>query len=253
MHSTSQVVFMAGAASLIATLACGLGALPVALGRVDLKKHVPLGYAFAGGLMYSASVFNLIGPHLRSDNVSTILLLLLGIFLGCFFLYGTDKFLANRRFAESGFLGTGSKRSLLILIAMFLHSFPEGVAVGVGYASGIENFGTYIAVAIAIHNIPEGLAIAIPYRAEGASISKCFWLAVLSNIPQPIAAVPAALMVSFFKPLLIPSFGFAAGAMMYLVLLEMIPAAVKSEISHARFAWVFMFGFCLMLLVQVVI
>lgn len=249
---TNHFVFQAAVASLIACLACGLGALPLLIRRIDFRRHIAVGYAFAGGLMYSASVFNLIGPGLEPKGPRTVLLLLAGIALGCLFLHVTDRYLSRGDSARIGPLGARSKRSLLIFVAMSLHSIPEGVAVGVGYASGIEHFGTYIAVAIGIHNIPEGLAIAIPCRAEGGTIRRAFMLAVLSSLPQPIAAVPAAVMVWFFKPLLVPSLGFAAGAMMYLVLLELIPEALVSA-SRRSFAWTFMAGFGLMLLVQAVL
>ena len=137
---------------------------------------------------------------------------------------------------------------------MAFHSFPEGVAVGVGYASaqhmpGVENLGNYIALAIAIHNIPEGLAVAIPMRAGGASIFKCFFAAFLTSLPQPLAAVPAALLVWFFEPLMVPLLGFAAGAMIFLVIREMIPDALK-ERSPVEIAWSFITGFALMILVQ---
>ncbi|MDA1016765.1 MAG: ZIP family metal transporter, partial [Planctomycetota bacterium] len=109
---------------------------------------------------------------------------------------------------------------------------------------------TSIAIAIAIHNIPEGLAVALPLRAEGASIWKCFALATLTSLPQPIAAVPAALLVWVFEPLMLPLLGFAAGAMMYLVVMEMIPDALRTE-SPNPIAWAFMTGFGLMALMQV--
>jgi ZIP family zinc transporter len=151
----------------------------------------------------------------------------------------------------------GGRRESLIFIAMSLHSVPEGVAVGVGYASSqfvpdIPHLGGYIALAIAIHNIPEGLAVAIPMRANGATIPKCFTAAFLTSLPQPLAAVPAALLVWLFEPLMIPLLGFAAGAMMFLVLLELIPDALEAR-PPVEIAWAFVLGFALMILVQVVL
>ncbi len=138
---------------------------------------------------------------------------------------------------------------------MSFHSMPEGVAVGVGYASAqhvpdIEHLGTYIALAIAIHNVPEGLAVSIPMRAGGASIRRCFTAAFLTSLPQPLAAVPAALLVWFFEPLMVPLLGFAAGAMIFLVLLELIPDALQDR-RPVEIVWAFTIGFSLMLLVQV--
>ena len=140
---------------------------------------------------------------------------------------------------------------------MSFHSMPEGVAVGVGYASqeavaGVDDLGRYIALAIAIHNVPEGLAVALPLRARGAGFLRCFTAAFLTSLPQPLTAVPAALLVWFFQPLLLPLLGFAAGAMMFLVLMELIPDALDDR-RPVEIAWSFLFGFCLMILVQVII
>lgn len=150
-----------------------------------------------------------------------------------------------------------SRIETLVLAAMFFHSIPEGVAVGVGYAAETHGdefagLGLYIALAIAIHNIPEGLAVALPMRTHGASIWKCFWFAVFTSLPQRIAAVPASLLVWFFEPLMLPLLGFAAGAMMYLVIDELIPEALKYG-SHTSITWAFMVGFSLMVLVQVML
>jgi zinc transporter ZupT len=125
----------------------------------------------------------------------------------------------------------------------------------VGYASEevyANQLGTYIALAIAIHNIPEGLAVAIPLRAAGATIGRCFFAAFLTSLPQPIAAVPASMLSWFFQPLMPVLMGFAAGAMIFLVLLELLPDALSQE-KPVTIAWWFTLGFCLMLLVQVLL
>ena len=128
-----SLLIQATVASIIACFACGLGALPLLIRSIDFRNQISVGYAFAGGLMVSASVFNLIGPAIQHDSPRTVLLLLLGIGLGCLFLHFTERYLSHERFEQSAFLGVGSKRTLLILIAMSFHSIPEGVAVGVGY------------------------------------------------------------------------------------------------------------------------
>ena len=138
---------------------------------------------------------------------------------------------------------------------MSVHSIPEGVAVGVGYASEevyATQLGSYIALAIAIHNIPEGLAIAIPLRAAGVSIPKCFFAAFLTSLPQPIAALPASIVSWMFQPLMPILMGFAAGAMIFLVLMELLPDALSTE-KPVTIAWAFTTGFCLMLFVQVLL
>lgn len=246
-------------AGLLASFACGLGALPLLFRRVDPKRHTGIGYGAAGGLMFSASVYNLILPGLtmtsHSIALGEVLPVLAGIFLGAAFLWSTDKFLSPERLETAVWKRWGEKTAILIFIAMSIHSIPEGVAVGVGYASEevySTNLGTYIAVAIGIHNIPEGLAVAIPLRAAGASIQRCFWAAFLTSLPQPIAAVPAGIASWLFQPLMPVLMGFAAGAMIFLVLLEIIPEALDSD-TPVKIAWAFTSGFCLMLLVQVIL
>ncbi len=248
-------------AGMLASLACGLGALPLLFSRLDIQKRVGLGYGFAGGLMFSASVYNLILPGLslgeHTGSLRQIVLILIGILLGAGFLWGVNKYLTREHLEDSALHILGGRREILIFIAMSFHSIPEGVAVGVGYASSqhvdsIENLGSYIALAIAVHNIPEGLAVSIPMRANGASITKCFTAAFLTSLPQPLSAVPAALLVWLFEPLMVPLLGFAAGAMMFLVVMELIPDALEDR-RPVEIAWAFILGFCLMILVQVVL
>lgn len=248
-------------AGLLASVACGLGALPLFFPGLNIRKRIGLGYGFAGGLMFSASVYNLILPGLTLGEGTVSLrqasLITAGILLGAGFLWAVNAYLTGERIERSFLKSLGSRSEILIFVAMSFHSIPEGVAVGVGYASeqsiiGVENLGNFIALAIAIHNIPEGLAVAIPMRANGASIPRCFFAAFLTSLPQPLAALPAALLVWLFEPLVVPLLGFAAGAMMFLVIMEMIPDALESR-RPIEIAWSFVFGFLLMIMVQVIL
>ena len=249
-------------AGLAASVACGLGVLPLVFERLQLKERIGLGYAFAGGLMVAASVYNLLMPALATsaDDATKfwpVASILVGLFLGCAALWLLQVFLTPERLRSKWLTPVGGRTEALVFLAMMVHSIPEGVAVGVGYgAEGSDNafagLGLYIAVAIGIHNIPEGLAVALPMRLNGASIPKCFLAAFLTSLPQPIAAVPASLMVWLFQPLMLPMLGFAAGAMMYLVIVELIPDALETR-SPTQTAWAFMLGFGLMVLVQTVL
>ncbi|WP_428387785.1 ZIP family metal transporter [Mucisphaera sp.] len=268
-----DALMQATIAGILACLACGLGALPLAIKSIDPARHRGLGYAVAGGLMFAASVYNLILPALQMgqspDEFQIDLVhigpILIGILLGAGFLALTDRYLDHDHeeiLTPDGsqqptkHYGWGGRVGLLVLIAMTVHSIPEGVAVGTGYtsdAAGLtNNLGPVLALAIGIHNIPEGLAVAIPLRAAGASIWRCFWAAVLTSVPQPIAAVPAVLLAWFFQPLMPLLMGFAAGAMIFLIVLELIPHALEEE-KPTPIAWAFTLGFCAMLLVQVVL
>jgi ZIP family zinc transporter len=246
-------------AGIIASFACGLGALPLAIKGINLQKHTGIAYAAAGGLMFAASVYNLILPGLtlssKTIRLGDALPVILGILLGAGFLSITDRYLSPERLEQESWKKFGNKAELLIFIAMCIHSIPEGVAVGVGYSSEAvysNNLGNYIAIAIALHNIPEGLAVAVPMRAAGASIWKCFWAAFLTSLPQPIAAVPAAYVSWLFQPIMPVLMGFAAGAMIFLVILELIPEALHSS-SPINVSWAFTIGFSAMVLVQVLL
>jgi ZIP family zinc transporter len=247
-------------AGVLASLACGLGALPLLIPGIDFTSRIGLGYGFAGGLMFAASVYNLLLPALglgreEASALGTVLQTLLGMGLGCAFLWAVERFLLRGRTDSPLVQLLGGRVSALVFLAMTCHSIPEGVAVGVGFASeehfaAAEDFGLYISLAIGIHNIPEGLAVALPMRAHGASVARCFFFAFLTSLPQPIAAFPASLLVWLFEPLMLPFLGFAAGAMMYLVIVELIPDALEKR-TRAEIAWSFMAGFGLMALVQV--
>jgi ZIP family zinc transporter len=254
-----QFITQSLVAGILASFACGLGALPLAIKQINLQKHTGLAYGAAGGLMFAASVYNLILPGLTLSSshieFADAWPVILGIILGAAFLSLTDNYLSPERLEQANWKRFGNKAQLLIFIAMAVHSLPEGVAVGVGYSSEAiyaNDLGNYIALAIAIHNIPEGLAVAVPMRAAGASIWTCFWAAFLTSLPQPIAAVPAAYVSWLFQPIMPVLMGFAAGAMIFLVILELIPEALN-ETSPRRVAWAFSLGFCAMVLVQVLL
>ncbi len=249
-------------AGLVASVACGVGALPVALWGQRLEQRVGIGYAFAGGLMFAASVYNLLLPALTigaddATQLVPVLKTLVGVLLGCAMLWAVREYLTPERLQGRWLRGLGNRTTVVVFIAMAVHSVPEGIAVGVGYGAegrdaSLAGMGLTMAIAIAIHNMPEGTAVALPMRAAGASIGRCFWAAFLTSLPQPIAAVPACLMVWFFEPLTLPMLGFSAGAMMFLVIVELIPDALETH-RPVEIAWAFMLGFCLMVMVQVVI
>jgi ZIP family zinc transporter len=144
-----------------------------------------------------------------------------------------------REYAEADF-----RKLVLILGVLTVHSFPEGVAVGVAFAdlglAGVAAedalllFGTtvpllavFMTVAISIHNVPEGVAVSIPLRTLGVSELRMVWWAVFSSLPQPVGAVLAFLFVRIARDFLPVGFGFAAGAMIYLVVTEFIPEAIE--------------------------
>ena len=237
-------------AATITVLANGLGGLPFLFTRKFPPTLARLGWALSGGLMLAASVFNLIIPGLEDGGFMPVAA---GILLGALLMIGTSKWLSSNHIEMKGFSGEGSQKIMLVLITLFIHSFPEGLAIGVAYGSGEVRLGLLIAIAIAIHNIPEGLAVALPLRAEGASGWQCIGWAIVSGVPQLLAAIPAYLAVQAFRPLLPYAFGFAAGAMLLLVMSEMIPESRMNEAQRLSSATVGMFGFLLMMVLQTVL
>ena len=144
--------------------------------------------------------------------------------------------------------GADARRAVLILVAMFVHSIPEGVAIGVGFGTGEASFGLLLGLVIAVHNIPEGAAVSLPLRAKGVGVIPCAGYAILTSLPQPLLAVPSYLLVETFKPLLPIGLGFAGGAMIFLVIAELIPESLE-RCSRYETAWAMISGLLLMLLI----
>ena len=211
-------VFLYG---LLTALATGLGAIPFAFVRAVSPRTVAYSNAIASGLMLGAS-FGLVaeGTHYGAWQTLT------GAVLGVLFILVTQRYLHERDLEFGAVRGGSARKMALILIVMTVHSFAEGVAVGVAFAGGMT-FAVAIVVAIAVHNVPEGLAISAVLRPRGVSIAGCAGWSIVSSLPQPLMAVPAFLLVGAFSRLLPYGIGFAAGAMVFMVLVELLPEAFE--------------------------
>ena len=229
MVSTAQVFWVA----LFTALATGLGALPVIFIRSTELRWRGIAAATASGMMLSASVFALADEALSRGAALDVII---GMLAGALFFSWTAKLIDKKGWTIGGLSEKGSRQTLLLLLTLFVHSIPEGAAIGVGYATGEIKFGWLLAVAIAVHNIPEGTAVSLPLKANGASLGKCIWYSILTSMPQPIVAVPAFLLVSVFQPLLPASLGFAGGAMIFLVIQELLPESFEHS-SPTEAAW----------------
>jgi len=224
--------------ALMTDLATGLGALPFAFVRKLSLPWQGMMTSAAAGMMLSASVFTLTGEAMKSGALWQVLA---GLLAGAAFFSWTARLVHGNQWTIGTLSADESRQGILVLVAMFIHSIPEGIAVGVGYATGELNFGLLLATAIAVHNIPEGVAVAMPLRARGISVTKCAGYAILTSAPQPIAAVPAFLLVSVFKPLLPLGLGFAGGAMIFLVAFELLPESLD-RCTREQTAWSMMLG-----------
>ncbi len=210
--------------ALLTAVATGLGAIPFAFVRTISERFAAYSAAVAGGLMLGAS-FGLVAEGTGYGRGET----LIGALLGVGFILITQRFLGEQDGHEMVFeavSGDGARKMLLILIVMTVHSFAEGVAVGVSFGGGVT-LGAIITVAIAIHNVPEGVAISAVLRPQGVSVGRCAGWSIFSSLPQPLMAVPAFLFVETFRTALPYGLGFAAGAMVYMVLVELLPEAYE--------------------------
>lgn len=213
------LLFAAGTATAAAT---GLGALPVAwLGRRarDLR---PAMWGLTIGLMGVASIVGLVLPALDEGSALSVAA---GGAAGVAFLVVTQRQLRVHDVGVGDLRGRGIRRAILVFVVLLVHSIPEGFAIGTAYASDTAGLSLFVIVAIGLQNVPEGTSVAIPMDAAGFSTSKQFWAAVATSTPQPVGAVAAYLLVEQVEPLLPISFGFAAGAMLAIVVAELVPQA----------------------------
>jgi ZIP family zinc transporter len=214
------VLALAGGATAVAT---GLGAIPVFLLGQRAESLRPFLWGLAVGLMSVASVVGLILPALDEGSGGEVAA---GLTAGVLFLLASRRLLAHRDPHIAGLDGAGVRRSLLVFGVLLVHSLPEGFAIGTAFASDTEGLALYVFLAIALQNIPEGTSVAIPMESAGFGRSQQFWAAVLTSAPQPVGAVVAFLAVEQITGLLPLSFTFAAGAMLALVVVEMVPQAL---------------------------
>ncbi len=208
--------------ALLTALATGIGALPFFFIKDISVSFLGKSNAAAAGLMLSAS-YNLIFEGYRENEWMTVGGMLAGVIL----VVLSNKWLEEKSTLELKDVVGGKKRQMLLFLGiMTVHSFAEGVSVGVSFANTLE-FGTFIAIAIAIHNIPEGLAISLVMVPNGTSPLKAAWWSIFSSLPQPLMAVPAFLFVETFREYLPFGLGFAAGAMIWMVFADLIPEALE--------------------------
>jgi ZIP family zinc transporter len=210
----------------ITALATGLGALPFAFTRQVSPRGAAYSNAIAAGLMLGAS-FQLVSEGTGHGAWQTIA----GANLGLLFILASQRALAARPIQFASLGGAAGRRAILLVIVMTIHSFAEGVAVGVAFGAG-PTLAVVITLAIAVHNVPEGLAISAALRPKGASVAACAVWSVVSSLPQPVMAVPAFLFVEAFTPVLPYGLGFAGGAMVFMVLVELLPEAY-GEARHS--------------------
>jgi len=212
-----------------------LGASSVFLFKSMSRMTLDGMLGFTGGVMVAASFWSLLSPAIEmsaGEGFVKVMPSAIGFGLGALFIFGLDKILPHIHinFKKSEGIKTPWRRTTLLVLAITLHNIPEGLAIGVlfgGVASGIPEASiagaVVLAFGIGLQNFPEGIAVAMPLRRSGVSKLKSFWYGQLSAIVEPIAGVIGAVAVTFFTPLLPYALAFAAGAMIFVVVEEVIP------------------------------
>jgi ZIP family zinc transporter len=215
-------VALLGVAGAMTAFATGLGAVPVFLMGERARRLRPLLWGATVGLMGVAAVVGLLLPALDEGEPRTVGG---GLVVGVVFLLASRRLLEGRDVHVGRLRGAGVRRAVLVFGVLLVHSLPEGFAIGTAFASDTEGLALFVVLAIALQNVPEGTSVAIPMASAGFGRAQQFWAAVLTSAPQPVGAVAAYLAVEVVDGLLPFSFGFAAGAMLALVLVELAPQA----------------------------
>lgn len=217
---------------------------------------------FTGGVMIAASFWSLLAPAIEMSEGEGFLKVIpaaVGFFLGAVFLFSLDKILPHIHinFKEVEGIKTPWHKSILLVLAITLHNIPEGLAVGVlfgGVAAGFDGatIGGAVALAIGIglQNFPEGFAVSMPLRRQGLSRRKSFMYGQLSAIVEPIAGVLGAYAVITFTPILPYALAFAAGAMVFVVVEEVIPETQQDKYTDVA-TMGFIIGFIVMMIMDV--
>ncbi|MDD3220500.1 MAG: ZIP family metal transporter [Lachnospiraceae bacterium] len=240
-----------------------LGAACVLFMKDQINPLVQKGLlGFASGVMVAASVWSLIIPSIEmSESMEQMAFLpaALGVGLGMLFLLLMDKVIPHLHLGQDEAEGLPSnlKKTTMLVFAVTLHNIPEGMAVGVvfaGYMSGESSItfagAVALAVGIAIQNFPEGAVISMPLKSEGCTRGKAFWYGTLSGIVEPVAAVLTVIFANVLIPILPYLLSFAAGAMLYVVVEELIPEASEGE--HSNIGTIgFGVGFLIMMILDV--
>jgi ZIP family zinc transporter len=242
----------------VAGAVTGVGALPVFVRTRVSHRTYDAALGLAAGIMIAASVFGLILPGMEEGSLRSVIL---GVFLGGFSLLAANRLIPHLHAHFRGLQGESGapadperestlRRALLIGGAITLHNAPEGLAMGVAFASGLEEVALLLALVIGLQNVPDGFAFAVPMSDTGMSNGRVLVYTTLSGlVPQVVAAVFGFGLVAVATGVFPVAAGFAAGAMMAVVFREMIPSSHGHGYADAATA-AFLVGFSLLVVVD---
>ena len=244
-------------ASLLTFSMTVLGAAMVFFFKNVKREIMNVMIALSAGIMLSAGIFSLLLPSIEQANnlnLNTPLVVSLSILLGSLLLIFGDKF-SNKYILSDN---ANSKSTILLIVSIVLHNIPEGMAIGCAFGSiiyGLEGAtiaaAISLAVGIGIQNFPEGAAISIPLRNAGYSRLKSFVIGALTGIVEPIGALIGALLVLKIKLFLPYLLAFAAGAMIFVVIEELIPEITESKYKSLM-SYIALAGFVLMMILEII-
>jgi ZIP family zinc transporter len=253
---SQNVVWLGLLASFIAGLGTGIGSLGVFVIRRLSDRLEDALLSVAAGIMLAASFFSLLLPAIERGELQfgsrewSVAVVILGLLMGAAALALIHRFAPHEHFVtgREGPDAEAVSRIWLFIIAITLHNFPEGMAVGVGFAGGDVANGVSLATGIGIQNVPEGMAVAVSLLAVGYSRVQAFGIGTLTGLAEPIGGFIGAAAVSFAAPLMPWTLGFAAGAMLFVISDEIIPETHRSGLqSLATFALLAGFAFMMYL------
>jgi len=263
--STLSPVMQALLATLFTWGMTAIGAALVFTTKTVNQKLMDGMLGSAGGIMIAASFWSLLSPAIEMSEggpFPTWFPAAVGFLLGGFFLWAADKIIPHLHPSSTldhaeGIHPKGKKRSTLLVFAITLHNIPEGLAIGVAFGAVAAGYPTAslaaavaLAIGIGIQNLPEGTAVSMPLRREGMSRRKSFFYGQFSGMVEPIAAIIGVLAVTFMTPVLPFALAFAAGAMIFVVVEEVIPGS--QENGNGDLATVcLMLGFTVMMILDV--
>lgn len=259
-----QALLWAAAGTGFTFLMTTLGAAIVFIFRREMTGSVQkIFLGFAAGVMIAASVWSLLIPAIEEAEAGGMagwIPAAGGFIIGIAFLYGLDQLIPHLHAGSAQAEGMSStmKRTSLLVMAVTLHNIPEGMAVGLSFARAAQHGGDFsiyaaalaLALGIGIQNFPEGAAVSLPLRQEGMPLKRAFFMGSMSGVVEPIFGLLTVLAASFIAPYMPWLLSFAAGAMMYVVVEELIPAAHLGEHSNVGTMGV-MAGFLIMMILDV--
>lgn len=259
--SQFNVIYLGIIASALAGLSTGIGAIPIFFTKNVSKKTMDMLLGAAAGVMLAATAFSLIVPSIEygGGGMRGAAIALVGILAGGIFLDFVDKFFPNANLLVGAMNGNGTRskesnarlrKVWLFVLAITIHNFPEGLAVGVGFGNGDIANGLSLAIAIGLQNMPEGLAVALPLVREGFSAKKAFLIALCTGLVEPIGGLMGIGLVYIARPLLPFTLAFAAGAMLFVISHEIIPETQNG--GHSKLAtYALLIGFVVMMFLDV--